>query len=202
MASKVGICNLALSHLGIGKDIANIDTEKSQEAYACRTFYEQALQQTLRDFEWPFATRFVQMTLVEEDPIEGWAFSYRYPSGCLFFRRILSGEKVDTTDTKIDYRIASDSSGQLIFTDQEDAECEYTINANDPNLYPVDFVQALSLRLAYYIAPRITSGDPMQLQNKLAGLYLAELLKAQGNALNEEQNAQLPDAELIRARDS
>jgi hypothetical protein len=42
----------------------------------------------------------------------------------------------------------------------------------------------------------------MQLQNKLAGLYLSELMKAQGNALNEEQNAQLPDAELIRARDS
>ena len=202
MASKVGICNLALSHLGVGKDINNLETERSEEAQACRSFYEQALQQTLRDFEWPFATRFIELTQVEEDPTVEWAFSYRYPHGCLFFRRILSGFRNETTDTKIEYRIASDDYGQLIYTDKEDAEAEYTINADDPNVYPVDFVQALSLRLAYYIAPRVTKGDPMRLQDKVAALYISELTKAQSNAMNEEQSELLPDAELIRSRDA
>lgn len=202
MASKVGICNLALSHLGIGKDIANFDTEKSQEAAACRTFYDQALQQTLRDFEWPFATRFADLVLVEEDPTEEWAFSYRYPAGCLLFRKILSGTRNDTTDTKVAYRLASDVAGQLIFADKEEAQCEFTANITDPSLYPSDFIQSLSLRLALYIAPRITSGDPMAIQNKIALLYSSELLKAQSNSLNEQQSELLPDAELIRARDA
>lgn len=202
MASKVGICNLALSHLGVGKDINNFETERSEEAQACRTFYDQALQQTLRDFEWPFATRFIELTQVEEDPTTEWAFSYSYPSGCLFFRRILSGSRNDTTDTKINYRIVGDTSAQLIYTDLEDAVAEYTFNATDPNVYPSDFVQALSLRLAYYIAPRVTKGDPFKIRNEVAALYLSELSKAQSNAMNEEQSELLPDAEMIRARDA
>ena len=201
MASKVGICNLALSHLGVGKDINNFETERSEEAQACRTFYDQALQQTLRDFEWPFATRFVELTQIEENPTTEWARSYSYPSGCLFFRRILSGTRNDTTDTKINYRIVGDTNSQIIYTDQDDAVCEYTVNATDPNVYPSDFVQALSLRLAYYIAPRVTKGDPFKIRNEVAGLYLTELSKAQSNAVNEEQSELLPDSEMIRARE-
>ena len=54
MASQVGICNMALSHLGQSKPISSI-TERSAAARACNRFYDTALEEVLRDFAWPFA---------------------------------------------------------------------------------------------------------------------------------------------------
>jgi len=55
MSSKTEISNMALSHLGVGYEIQNIETEQSQEATACRRYYDIALQTTLTDYPWPFA---------------------------------------------------------------------------------------------------------------------------------------------------
>lgn len=199
-ASKVGICNLALSHLGIGKEIATFDTERSEEAAACRRFYDQALEQTLRDFAWPFATRTAELALVEEEPTSEWAYSYRYPANCVLVRRIPSGTRNETRQSKTPYRVASDATGRLIYTDKEDAEVEYTYNVVDPSLYPIDFVMALSLRLAVYIAPRITKGDPFKLRNETLSLYNYEISKAQAGSGNEEQPEEEPESEFVRAR--
>ena len=56
MSSKTVICNLSLSHLGISKEISNIDTERSAAAEACRRWFNLARDETFRDFNWPFAT--------------------------------------------------------------------------------------------------------------------------------------------------
>ena len=72
MASKTEIANLALSHLGVGKEIGNLDTEKTEEAVAMRRFYESARDATLRDFPWPFATRMVALALVASPPTQWW----------------------------------------------------------------------------------------------------------------------------------
>ena len=47
MASSTEIANLALSHLGNGTEIADLETERSSEASACRRFYDVALAQVL-----------------------------------------------------------------------------------------------------------------------------------------------------------
>ena len=91
MASKTEIGNLALSHIGIGKEVANIETEQSAEASALRRVYDTALRKTLRDFNWPFARVIADLGLIEEDPTDEWDFSYRVPSDCVSFRRIPSG---------------------------------------------------------------------------------------------------------------
>jgi hypothetical protein len=78
--ADVDICNLALSHVGVSTEIANLDTERSKEAQACRRFYEPTREEVLRAFAWPFATRFVDLQLVEEEPNDEWAYSYRYPA--------------------------------------------------------------------------------------------------------------------------
>jgi len=200
MASSTEICNLALSHIGVGKEIANLETEKSEEAAACRRFYDTARDEVLRDFTWPFATVMATLGLIEEDPNDEWSYSYRYPSDCLMFRRILSGQRTDTRDTRVPYKIAQDSSGTLIFTDQENAECEYTIREDDPLRYPPDFVLAFSFLLASYIAPRLTGGDPFKLGQRALQLYALQISKAQANAKNEEQPDIEPDSEFTRAR--
>jgi|CXWL01.1.fsa_nt_gi hypothetical protein len=200
MASKVAICNMALGALGVGDQIANVDTERSAEARACRLFYAETLNEVLRDFPWPHAKKTVVLALVESAPNDEWAYSYRYPSDCLMMRRVLSGVRNDTRASRVPTSISNDDSGQLIFCDSADAELEYTFIADDPQRYPADFVAALAYLLAVRIAPMITAGDPFGLQNKNIQLYNFQIGKAKANAANEEQSDVEPEPETISGR--
>lgn len=201
MASTTEIANLALAHLGVGKAISTLDTEQSEEARVCRLFYDIARDATLKDFPWPFATAFAAVGLVEEDPTDEWAFSYRVPSDCLHVRRILSGTRNETRQTRVPYKLGVDSAGGLLYTDAEDAEIEYTVRQDDPGRYPADFVLAFSERLSAYVAPRLTAGDPFKLSEKVLRLYFLEMSNARANAVNEQQDEELPKSELERARE-
>ena len=199
--TDVSISNLAISHLGVTKQIANLETEKSEESRACRRFFTTARDKCLRDFSWPFASKIAALALIEEDPNDEWAYSYRYPSDCLEFKRILSGTRQDTRQSRVPYKISQDDAGLLIFSDQEDAEAEYTMRTDQPELYPPDFTVALSFLLAHYIAPSLTNGDPFKMGERALKMYLYEISRAQANAGNEEQPEEEPNAQMIRDRD-
>lgn len=200
-SSNTEIANLALSHLSSGKEISNLETDRSQEALACRRFFETARDAVLRDFAWPFATKIADLGLVEETPSDEWDYSYRYPTDCVKLRRVLSGTRNDTRDSRVPYKLISDDAGSLIYVDTENAQCEYTARITDPGRYPPDFVMAMSCRLAAYIAPRITAGDPFKLGKRAMDLYEYELGLAKASAMNEEQAEEDPDSEFIRARE-
>lgn len=200
MSSETKIANLAISHLGIGKQIGVLSSEQSEEARACRQFYDTARDQTLRDFAWPFATTIADMQLVESDPNDEWGFSYRYPSDAIKLIRILSGARNDTNNTRVAYKVIKDSSGKLILSDVADAQLEYIVRVEDPSFYPSDFKMAFSFRLAMYVAPRITSGDDFKIQQKLSQFYLNEISMAQANSVNEMQSDVAPESEFISIR--
>lgn len=200
MASKTEIANLACSHLGIGVEIADLDTESSAEAMACRRFYEQSRQQTLRDFPWPSATKTVSLGLVENNPTTEWECSYTYPSDCLFFRRVLSAYRQDTKQTEVPYRIIRGASSRVIYTDESNAVAEYTVDETDEGRFSPDLAMAISLRLAAYIAPRVTAGDPFKLGDRAMQMYRFELAQARQNAFNEEGHEENPDSEFISGR--
>ncbi len=202
-SSDTEIANLALAHLGVAKEIANLETENSQEARTIRRLWDTALDEMVRAFPWPFLTKIDTLTVVEEDPNEEWAYSYTYPTDCTAFRRILSGARTDTRQSKIPYRIISDGAGgRLILTDEEDAEGEWTLPASDDvTSWPSDFVQAFSLKLAFLGAPQLTAGDPFGLGRRAAQLYEIAMSRAAGTAANEEQPDEEPESEFDRARD-
>jgi hypothetical protein len=201
MASKTAICNMALGHLGVGQAVANVDTERSAEANACRTYYDAALEATLAAFAWPFATKIDDLALVEADPNDEWAYSYQVPSDCLEMRRLLSGIRNDSRDTRVPYRIAHGTTGQVIFTDLENAQAEYTVRVTDTNRFASLFALALSFRLASYIAPKVTSGDPYKLGDRAMRFFDYEVSAAEASAANGEQPDQEPDSEFIRTRE-
>jgi len=202
MSNKTEISNLALAHLGAGKRIANLETEKSSEAQACRTFYDLSRDATFRDFPWSFANieRKV-LALVEEDPTTDWAYSYRYPVDCVNLLKIHSDTRNDTRQSRVPYKIGKDSEGKLIYTDKEDAEVMYTQLVTDTSLYPADFILALSFRLAGYIAPQVTGADPFKMGERALQLYLFEISKAEARNVNEQQDEEEVQSEFIRARD-
>jgi hypothetical protein len=191
---------MALSHLGSGTEIEVLQNEKSQEAKACRRFYLPALKLTLRAFRWPFAKRFVTLGLVAEKPTSEWMYSYRYPSDCLDFRRILSGSRTDTQDTKVPYLLAGDAAGSLIFTDLIQAQCEYSALVTNTLRFPPDFDMALSYRVASLIAPRLVQGDFPKKVEALLALYQREIDIAVEGAANEEAPDIEPDSEFVRCR--
>ena len=200
-SSKVGIVNIALSHLSIGKTVAVLETEKTEEAITARLFYDLALEATLRDFPWPFASRIIALALVAEEPNGEWNFSYRYPTDCLEIRRILSGMRNDTRQSRTPYRILSDEQGSLVYTDRENAEIEYTVRDISPQFYSPDFVMAFSLYFAHLMAPRLTGGDQFKLGARALGLYDLEISRAVKNAFNEQQIEEPPESEFIRDRE-
>lgn len=200
MSSETAICNLALSHLGQSDEINNIITEKSAAAQACRRFYDVARDATLGDFSWPFATKYEALNLVATTPTIEWGYSYRKPVDCLFARRIVSGFRNETAQTRIAYKMGRDASGGLIYTDQADAVLEYTMRITDVSKFTAQFILALSFRLALYIVPRINNGDPFKQQSTLANLYNFEITSAQSAVFNEEQRDQAPESIMISVR--
>lgn len=199
MSSQIEISNMALFHLGQGTKIASID-ERSAAAQACKTFFEMVRDLVLQDMAWPFATKFAELALVEEDPTTEWSFSYRYPNDCLTFRRILSGVRTDNRESRVSYIEGQDSEGTLIYTDMANAVGEYTGKITDVSRFSPQFAIAMSYRLAFYIAAPLTSGDPSGLAGRVMNHYAIHITKAQATALNEIQPDEEPEAGSIRAR--
>ena len=202
--AKIDICNMALGHLGVGREIADFVTDKTAEASACRRFYDLALECVLQDYPWPFAIKQIAMDLVTAEPAdsnEEWGYSYRYPADAVLIRRILSGGRNDNRQTRASWKKIQDASGLLIWTDESDAWCEYVSRETTTTYYTPSFVRALSHRLASDIAPFLTGGDPYQLQRQQLQLHLLEISKAQANSANEEQPDEIPVSEFERDRD-
>lgn len=204
MASKVQIWNMALSHLGSGKQVASV-TDRSPEAAACVLFWDQAVAEALGDYPWTFTRKTAALALVEDlredNPNSEWHYSYRLPSDCVSIRRIPSGIRTDTNGSVIRFIEGQDDQGSLIYTDLEGAEAEYTYLVTDANKFPAKFAQALSLLLAVYIAPRVTDGSRTNLREQAAQLYMSTLAKAQSNdSAKGRPDAEL-DSEFIRERE-
>ncbi len=206
--SNTEICNMALSHLGTGKEISDLETEKSQEASACRRFYSVALEFVLRDFDWGFARKQVSLALVDtfsQGSGSEFSYSYRYPNACAKIRKIMSGFRQDTESSRVVFQESSDAVGKLLLTNapasvQYPLFVEITRNDQSPEVWPPDFVMAISYMLASLIAPRLTSGDPMKLGDKALQKYFVWKSKAEANDLSESVPDIPYDSEFVRVR--
>lgn len=200
MATEIELANMAISHLGTAGNIQSL-TERSKEAKIVKTFFDIALEATCRDFTMPHTKKFVTLQLVEETPTTEWLYSYRYPNKCVLFKRILSGIRTDTHDSRVPFVQSSDNSGKLIFTDMIDAVAEIVEIPKNLNFFSADFCLAYSFRLAFYIAPSITGGNAFSgLQRDLMQKYMLELGLARQNAANETQHDIEPPSSLELAR--
>lgn len=198
--SAVRICNMALAHCGVSSFIEAID-QRSKEARLCNLFYAPVRDEVLGDFAWPFAKRVGLLGLVVVDPTVEWKYAYRYPGDALVVRRVQNGiSRLDTPSSRVVFHVGSDASGLLIYSDQPNAEIEYTATSTDPLLWPPDFVMAVSLKLAAAIAPALMSDGATKSRVELLGLYEREIGLAHARAANESQPDYAPESEFITSR--
>lgn len=200
-SSETSLVNMALGHMGVGKVIANLDTEPSREAIAARTFYETARDEVFRDFSWPFASKTGTLALVAENPTTEWGYAYRLPSDCVMFRKISSGIYNDTRQSRVPFQIFADDQGGLIYTNKSDAVGVWTFRNKSVEFYPPDFKTCFAYKLASYMVPMLSAGDPFKMGDSLLAKYRIWLAKASANARNEEQQPELPQSEFVRIRD-
>lgn len=198
--SQLAIWNIALSHLGVSVEVADV-TERSKEAQACRRFYDQTIAEVLRDFPWPFATTFADLALVATSPTAEWAYSYRVPADCVRFVRVLSGLRVDTPSSRIPFRLGMDATGTLVYCDLNPAQAEYTSNLVTEARFSADFTQMAALLLAGYIGPRVTKGDDFKLGDRALKLYEWRKAMAWQNAAGEQARDLSDSSSFLDARD-
>lgn len=194
------ICNLALSHIGSGEEIANLESESSPEARACRRFFKVVRESMFRAMAWPFATQILALGLIEEDPNSEWDFSYKYPVDAAWIRRILSGQRTDDRNSAVPYKIIQGEAGLLLLTDKEDAEAEITLKVDDPSRFPSDFALCFSLRLGFYIAPRLVGTNSLKVRDAINAIYKIEMSRAAYAAANEEKADMNIESEFITVR--
>ena len=144
MASKIDICNLALSHIGSG-EITSLE-DGTQQSSVLGLHYNNCLEMALEIFPWNFCQR-IDVLALSTKTVPGWQFVYQYPANCLKVWKVYDagGYKSDKTN---EFRIISDGINKFVCCRLPEAYAEYSARVNDSSMYSASFVKALSYLLA------------------------------------------------------
>lgn len=196
------VANMAARHLGNSNEIANLETERSQEARAMRAFYQISLDDTLRDCALPVTRRRRVLSVVEMNPTTDYLYSYRVPTESVGIRGVALPRPASYYANGLSlplYQMTSDDSGQLILSNVPNLEIEYIHRIENTEILPADFVMAWSYKLAFLAAPSISGGDRFKMQNTTNAAYELWVGKAKKNGYNEEPGWSAPPSEFVNA---
>ena len=207
---KVGICNMAIGHLGISQFISDFDTELSNEARVCRIFYDQARDRVLEEMPWHFAKSYVALQDIGSPPSK-WLYRYRYPLNCVFVRSVTPQGLEPEISSYFDFAtykylkrdqfeiIEDEANGGLaICCNIPSAMICYTARIKSVALYTALFIDAFSWTLGSDIAAPLSAVPAMA--EKCAQAYTQSLLKAAARMMNEGNENLERESEFISAR--
>lgn len=179
MSSKATIYNLAASALLLEKQIIDVDTDKSNEVRVFNAHWDIAFQSCLQDLDLDSTVKEIQLELLATLEDSAWTYVYKYPSDCIFFRRLISGEVTDTERTHIDKKTGLYNGFKAIYTNQEDAvaECVHK-SISLTSLSPMT-VMSIAYKLAMLSAPLITGKGAKKLRDDLKEMYIIAKMEAQ-----------------------
>lgn len=154
MASKVQICNFALTKVG-AQQIISID-DNSKNARLCKQYYEVAVDEVLRDHPWNCAIWRVEIAADATAPEFDYVYRYALPSNpwCL---RVL-----DLYPDDIQYVI----EGRYILTNYSTCKLKFIGRITDPSQFDSLCANAvylwLAIKLAYPLMQSRTLVDQLQ----------------------------------------
>jgi len=203
--SQTKIYNLALSALLLAKEISNVDTDKSNEVRVFNTHWDIALESTLQDLDLDSLSTPVPLELLKvltSEENQRWTYVYKYPSKCVFLRRIESCAITDNKMTHISKRTGIYNGQKAIFTNEVSAigECM----TNDIPLVALSPMagMAVAYKLASLSAPLIVGKGAQRLREKLEVMYDSFKLESQEYDARENFNYEADDqrSEFVAAR--
>ena len=195
--TKVGICNLALTRLGV-KNIAAL-TDASEPARKVAQVYDNALDTVLQEHDWSFAAS-QPTVLIEALNITavGWDYVYTLPTKCLFVRRVYNEATLDCKDEQDFKKVFVPSiNSEVIYSNLAEAVCDYTYQVLDESIFSPSFVTALSLYLAHMVGPALV-GSAYNGQAYQEYLHALDVARATNKSEGKETVNRPSDYEAAR----
>ena len=200
LSSPSDVLNLTLTRIGYRGDRVGSLYEGSVAAKLCLDIYAQTRDQMLRDGDWGFAERVVNLTLLKSAPAGGYFppavwdgnvnppppffFEYAYPDDCLKVRSIKSVPLfvMEWDPQPVVFTIENDKyytpSRKVILCNIPSAMLIYTGSITDPQMWEADFVDLFSAELGRKLAPSLLNLDAA----KMAAVDVAQSMeKAKDN---------------------
>jgi hypothetical protein len=213
MQSITDLANYALAQIGEGFRITDFDDDQSAEGQACRDTYQGLLEEKLRERRWNRFVMKAPLALVATNPNPVWGFSYRYPSNCLDFHRILNGDRSGLDVHWVVFELSSDSQGLLIFTDWGFTSTvpgvppgtvygEWTVQNPPLNLWASDFKTAFAFEWASIMAPFILKNSSPSTVARLKMEAARKWIRAKSTDYREQILDKRPVSRIQRARGS
>lgn len=171
------VVNLALQRIGYKGRVGNL-YDGSAAAKDALDIYAQTRDELLRQNDWGFAERNVNLTLLKFAPPGGyippltwssqypplpWLFEYAYPNDCLKVRAVKSVPLfVPNFDPQPNvFTIANDNAldppAKVILCNAPDATLVYTGQVTSPALWEADFIEAIAAALGRRLAPTLVN---------------------------------------------
>lgn len=155
MASKVEICNQALTKAGAAR-IVSLDDD-AESAKVLKAIYNVKLDAELAAQPWTFAIKRERLPASSTAPAFGWFYKYPVPSDYLAMVEVGEDYVFYDTDAGSLFQLEGDDSGVVIVTNQgSPLNVRYVRRMTSPGVYPALFVEAFACRLAIEICERLT----------------------------------------------
>lgn len=187
MSTKAQIYNLALSALLLGKEVTEIETDKSNEVRVLNLHWDLAFNSTLQDLDLDSVVTPITLELIETLNDGGpWTYVYKYPANCIFLRRLVSGFETDNKNTHLSKKVGIYLGQKAIFTNESQAigEC---VPKNLPlaALNPMATL-AVAYSLAIMSAPLIVGKGAKTLKDSIKQDYV--IAKAEAQEMDAAEN--------------
>ncbi len=157
MPSQIDVINVALRRVGASR-IQSLG-EDSPEAAISGDLIDNVVDDLLRQHAWNFATRRVKMARLTEEPTFEFDYAYAFPADWI---RTVSVHSNDAGRNTIYFREEYIEGQRVLLTSQEDVYLRYIADIRDPNLWPPDFRQSVSLYLAKDLAMPLANSNRLQ----------------------------------------
>ena len=162
--SRTDICNMALSIIKRQRIDSLEDT--SEEAKACKTYYEHTRKRLLKMYNWGFARQLDKLAL-RNTVIPGWDYCYGYPHDCVTVQLVFDETSArDREMRRQDFQIITwTGNDRVIATDTELAWAEYTADVKNTEAFSEEFIEALTRMLAANLAIPLTGNSELMQAN-------------------------------------
>ena len=188
MASKIEICNMALSGLGAKSSVASIEpvsggTYESEYARQCALHYDQALRRALAEAPWRFASKRESLAQIADTAAvpSDWTYAFAYPSNCMRINRIVKAPRGSKPHA---YETAYWNDQRIILCDLEEGVLNYVFYHTNTGQYPAHFVDTLVAALQAHLAMPLTR--KLDIQEKMEKRYTNTRTQASAIDGNEQ----------------
>jgi hypothetical protein len=202
MASDVGICNMALSHIGDAGLITAISPpDGSVQAALCSRFYAHSVRTAIEARDWSFALRRVALADLA-NPTGPWLYRYALPESCARVSKILPPEASTREEATHAFTLETSASGAVtILTDVPQASALYVRYITDTAKFTEHFTGAVTWMLASLLAgPLIKGKAGAQVGEASYSRYLATLSVAAALDASQHKPRSRPKPGAVKAR--